>query len=235
MYPILYVYYETGSLTTNTHTPSLRKRRKDLLSCSVQPHLSLSSRLLLIIVGTFYSSSIFTWDKSAVWWLKNTRPAMAPPISPFCKAQQKSDALSTNTRLCFGSQHDSMFFFWILIYCMIAEYVLNIWEKSMLLLFGNPSFSCKSDLLRGRGRASQKQRFFCFSSSSSLNNNLTMGISKTIFSLVKSCRQTTGYFLWLVYVLSIRVRCDFSLSERKKKTVSISTPERLMRFRVWCN
>lgn len=68
-------------------------------------------------------------------------------------------------------------------------YVIIIWDLSSRVKI--PGYFS----IRGRGRASQnKQRFL-------LEKHLTMGISKTIFSLWKSCRQTTGYCFGLIRAL----------------------------------
>lgn len=70
--------------TTNTHI------RMKILSCSVQPHRILSRLRTLIIVGIFIPPSENmcisgrrgerSHGKNTLWWLKNTRPVMAPPL-----------------------------------------------------------------------------------------------------------------------------------------------------------
>lgn len=123
----------------------------------------------------------------------HAQSAMTPPFVPLQNTCSSFDALfSTNTHLSFfllfTAQHGSMFFRFFL---YDSSRLYWIQEKNLCCYYLKSFFfACKVVIFEGKGKSF---RDFIFASSScSLNNNLTMGISKTIFSLVKSCRQTTG-------------------------------------------
>lgn len=175
-----------ASLTTNTHTP--------LGGTKGSENSLLELRLIIWRRnGTFIphreAMMMFTWHR-------NTRPTgddSALRSLADDSACSSFDALfSTNTHLSFfllfTAQYDSMFFRFFL---YDSSRLYWIQEKNLCCYYLKSFFSLvKVVIFEGKGKSF---RDFIFASSScSLNNNLTMGISKTIFSLVKSCRQTTG-------------------------------------------
>lgn len=138
----------------------------------------------------FYPSNKVYWNimrrekKNCVWWLKNTRPGdgsslPAHNVHPLMRSSVQIHiyavvVITTYSMFRFSFLYDSN------IEYKRKIYVIIIWDLSSRVKIPGNFY------VRGRGRASQNKRFL-------LEKHLTMGISKTIFSLWKSCRQTTGY------------------------------------------
>lgn len=175
---ILYVCYEGLVVACCVASTHKYKHAWKSVSCSLQ---QLQSSPLCLIL------------QKEIWKIPAPTDWLLPSQNhPWCALQYKHTFMLKHI-LCFGSLH-----------CMM----IAIREKSMLLLLWNlSSLLCKnwfcflprtsSKQERGRGRASSRdfsltEKYFWQWES-----------RKTIFSLFKSCRQTTGYLMH-------RQRCLFS-------------------------
>lgn len=172
LYPILYVYYE-------------KRRRTHTFGWKFYHALCSRISLSYLSLSDFYPSDIYSHGsacggKRIVRWLKNLRPGAGSSLPVQNSTKFILDALfSTNTHLCCCCDHN---IFYVSILFLIA--ILNVREKSMLWDFFvlGSLCSCKNRIFL-EGEELRTQIFLA----------VTMGISKTIFSLWKSCRQTTGY------------------------------------------